>query len=278
MSASASKSPQTHPQNAVTAPHVGKFLPLNTYSKIKKVIGVASGKGGVGKSLVTSCMAIMAQRKGYNVGILDADISGPTIPYSFGVTQKARVDKRGAYPELTYSGIRIMSVNLLLDDVEAPIMWGGAVVSTIVKQFWSEVCWGNLDVLFIDMPPGTGDIPQTIYGSIPLNGVIFVSTPQEMIQKIVMKAVNMATIFHVPVLGIVENMAYTICPDCGHSHAVFGKGGLMELCDELHVPLPAQIPFQPNTAHDCDNGVIERIDNAALFHATEKVLQKIGLN
>lgn len=262
-----------------TAPHNNEnFIPLNPHSSIKKVIGIASGKGGVGKSLVASCMAIMARRKGFNVGILDADISGPTIPYSFGVSQKARADERGVYPELTYSGIRIMSVNLLLDDAESPVMWDGAVVSTIVQQFWSAVYWGNLDVLFIDMPPGTGDIPQTIYDSIPLDGVIFVSTPQEMIQKIVMKAVNMARVCHVPVLGIVENMAYTVCPDCGHSHSVFGKGKLMELCDILRVPLLAQIPFDPNTSRYCDDGVIERIENASFFHATSQVLKKIGLD
>ncbi len=254
------------------------FLPLNRHSSIQKVVGIASGKGGVGKSFVTSCMAIMARRRGYRVGILDADISGPTIPYSFGVKRKARVDQRGVYPELTYSGIRIMSVNLLLDNTESPVMWGGEVVSNMVGQFWSDVYWGQLDVLFIDMPPGTGDIPQAIYQSLPLNGVIFVSTPQEMIQKIVMKAVNMALLSHVPVLGMVENMAYTVCPDCGHRHSVFGKRGLDELCAELDIPLLAQIPFDNNSSRYCDSGVIERINNAALFGAAGEVLEAIGLS
>jgi len=274
-------SPKTNAPNVVqsdsSASNRKDFISLNRYSAIKKVVGIASGKGGVGKSLVTSILAIMARRKGLNVGILDADISGPTIPYSFGVHRKARANQVGVYPEMSHSGIRIMSVNLLLDDTEAPVMWGGEVVSTVVKQFWSDVFWGELDVLFVDMPPGTGDIPLTIYQSLPLDGVIFVTTPQEMIQRIVLKAIRMAEYYEIPILGLVENMSHTVCPDCGHRHAVFGKGGLMEFCEEFNLPLLAQIPFDCNTSRFCDGGVIERLNNTALFDVTGEILNQLGL-
>ena len=275
-------SPQMNAPNVVqhksSAASRKDFIALNRYSSIKKVVGIASGKGGVGKSLVTSSLAIMARRKGLSVGILDADISGPTIPYSFGIHRKARANQSGVYPEMSHSGIRIMSINLLLDDTEAPVMWGGEVVSTVVKQFWSDVFWGELDVLFIDMPPGTGDIPLTICQTFPLDGIIFVTTPQEMIQKIVLKAINMAKYHEIPILGMVENMAYTVCPDCGHRHTVFGKGSLMEFCEEPDLPLLAQIPFDCNTSRFCDGGVIERLNNTALFDVTGEILKKIGLS
>ena len=229
-------------------------------SHIKKVIGVCSGKGGVGKSMVTALLAILAQRRGMKVGILDADITGPSIPKAFGITRHAMANELGILPEETHMNIKVMSINLLLEDVNQPVVWRGPVVAGAVTQFWTDVVWGDLDVLFIDMPPGTGDVPLTVYQSIPLDGNVIVTTPQSLVQMVVGKAQKMAEMLNVPILGFVENMSSVKCPDCGKVIPLFGDGqGLEKAAAEMGLPVLAKLPMDANIAALCDSGEIERV-------------------
>ena len=238
--------------------------PMNRFSNIKKVIGVVSGKGGVGKSLVTCLLASKAHKAGLKVGILDADVTGPSVPKSFGITSKALQNDNGLLPTITESGIKMMSINLLLEDVNAPVVWRGPVISGVIQQFWSDVCWGELDYLFVDMPPGTGDVALTVFQSLPVDGIVIVSTPQDLVKMIVNKAYNMAGLMNVPVLGLVENMSYYICPDCGKKHSIFGESQIDETAAELNVPVLAKLPIDPENAKLVDAGRVEDIKAAEL--------------
>ncbi len=245
---------------------------LNQYSQIKKVVAVSSGKGGVGKSSVTAMLAVMMARRGYKVGILDADITGPSIPKAFGINRKARGNELGILPEEGHMNIKIMSINLLLEDETQPVVWRGPVVAGAVKQFWTDVVWGELDVLFIDMPPGTGDIPLTVYQSIALDGNLIVTTPQSLVQMVVGKAQKMAGMLHVPILGFVENMSSVKCPDCGKKIPLFGDGkALDEAAKALGVPVLARLPMDAQIAALCDAGEIERVVCDELAGAVDAV-------
>ncbi len=234
--------------------------PLNQYSAIKKVVAVSSGKGGVGKSSVTAMLAVMMARRGYKVGVLDADITGPSIPKAFGITRRAMANELGILPEETHMNIKVMSINLLLEDENQPVVWRGPVVAGAVTQFWTDVVWGELDVLFIDMPPGTGDVPLTVYQSIPLDGNVIVTTPQSLVQMVVGKAHKMADMLNVPVLGFVENMSSVKCPDCGKVIPLFGDGlGLEKAAAEMGLSVLAKLPMDANIAALCDSGEIERV-------------------
>ncbi|MBZ4666605.1 Mrp/NBP35 family ATP-binding protein [Mahella sp.] len=243
----------------------------NELNSIKKVIGVVSGKGGVGKSLVTAMLSILMSRKGYSTGILDADITGPSIPKMFGIARKAQASEMGIFPEKTRNDIRIMSINLLLEQADAPVIWRGPLLASAVKQFWTDVIWGDLDFLFIDMPPGTGDIPLTIFQSIPLNGVVIVTSPQELVSMIVKKAYNMAKQMNIPVLGVVENMSYVKCPDCGKEIKLFGESNLTETAKELGIDVLGRVPIDPIMAQLADKGEFERFNNDYLKDAADKI-------
>ena len=232
----------------------------NPGSRVKKVIGVVSGKGGVGKSLVTSLLATAVAREGKQAGILDADITGPSIPRMFGIRGMALGDENGIYPAETEKGMRIMSINLLLENDTDPVVWRGPVIAGAVKQFWTDVVWGDVDFLFVDMPPGTGDVPLTVFQSLPVDGIVVVTSPQELVGMIVGKAVKMAEMLHVPVLGIVENMAYFECPDCHKQHRIFGESHIEELMQQYQIPAGAQLPIQPDFARLSDEGKIEEAD------------------
>lgn len=227
---------------------------LNKYSSIKHVIGVVSGKGGVGKSFVTGQMAAMMVRDGYKVGILDADITGPSIPKMYGVHGPAYGDDKGSYPIEAFDGTKIMSINLLLDDEEAPVIWRGPVIANAVKQFWTDVVWGDLDYLFVDMPPGTGDVPLTVFQSLPVDGVVIVTSPQDLVSMIVKKAYNMASMMNVPVLGIVENYSYMKCPHCGEKISVFGESNIDKVAAGLGLPVLGKLPIDPSYAKKEDEG------------------------
>lgn len=244
---------------------------LNMYSSIKNVIGVVSGKGGVGKSFVTSMLAVLLSRKGYNVGILDADITGPSIPKMFGITGKAKGNDLGIIPEHTHNNIQVMSVNLLLEQEDDPVIWRGPILANTVKQFWSEVIWGELDYLFIDMPPGTGDVPLTVFQSIPLDGVVIVTSPQDLVSMIVKKAYNMAKKMNIPVLGLVENMSFLKCPDCGKEINLFGESKLEEISKEIGVDILGKIPIDPKIAQLVDEGEFERFDCDCLANAAKQI-------
>ncbi len=232
----------------------------NAYSAIKKVVAVSSGKGGVGKSSVTAMLAVLMARRGYKVGILDADITGPSIPKAFGITGRARGSEIGILPAETHMNIKVMSVNLLLEDPNQPVVWRGPVLAGAVKQFWSEVVWGELDVLFIDMPPGTGDVPLTVYQSLPLDGNVIVSTPQSLVQMVVEKAHKMADMLNIPILGMVENMSHVVCPDCGKKISVFGDDtALTEAVEKMGSKILARLPIDTRVAQLCDKGEIERV-------------------
>lgn len=233
---------------------------LNEFSHIKKVVAVSSGKGGVGKSSVTSLLAVMMARRGYKVGVLDADITGPSIPRAFGLTQKAQGADIGILPAETHMNIKVMSINLLLEDETQPVVWRGPVLAGAVTQFWTDVVWGDLDVLFIDMPPGTGDVPLTVYQSLPVDATVVVSTPQSLVQMVVGKAKTMADLLHIPVIGMVENMSYLRCPDCGKQITLFGEeNGLNQAAEQMGVPLLAKLPMDAQVARLCDEGEIERV-------------------
>ena len=243
----------------------------NELTSIKNVIGVVSGKGGVGKSLVTGMLSVLMRRKGYNTGILDADITGPSIPKMFGLTGKAQGSELGLFPEKTPDGIRIMSINLLLDQTDAPVIWRGPLLAGTVKQFWTDVIWGDLDFLFIDLPPGTGDVPLTVFQSIPLNGIVIVTSPQELVSMIVKKAYNMARQMDIPVLGAVENMSYVKCPDCGKEIRIFGEGRLTETGKELGIEVLGRVPIDPDMARLADEGKFERFNNDYLTDAAAHI-------
>lgn len=248
--------------------------PANQLSNIKKVIGVVSGKGGVGKSMVTSLLAVAMKNKGKEVAVLDADITGPSIPKAFGVTGRAEGNDLGIFPAVTEKGIKLMSINLLLEDAEAPVVWRGPVIAGAVKQFWSEVIWNDVDYMFVDCPPGTGDVPLTVFQSLPLDGIIIVTSPQDLVSMIVKKAYKMAELMNIPVLGIVENMSYIECPDCKKKVRLFGEGKSQSVAEELGVPLLAEMPINPDLAVMVDNGNIERADTSVLSKAVE-VLEKL---
>ncbi len=238
--------------------------PMNAASNIKKVIGVVSGKGGVGKSFVTASLACAMKRAGFRVGIMDADITGPSIPKMFGVHGQVYGSEEGMVPMETAGGMKIMSINLLLDDEEAPVIWRGPVIAGVVKQFWNETVWGDIDYLFVDMPPGTGDVPLTVFQSLPVDGIVIVTSPQELVQMIVKKAYNMAEMMHIPVLGAVENFSYLECPDCGRKISLFGESNIDAVAEELHIPVFGKLPLNPDNAARVDAGEFEQIELAGM--------------
>ena len=244
---------------------------LNPNSTVKKVIAVVSGKGGVGKSTVTSMLAVAMNKAGKRVGILDADITGPSAPTAFGVTECQGANDHGLYPALTRDGIQVMSINLLLDDATAPVVWRGPVIAGAVKQFWTDVIWEDVDYLFVDMPPGTGDVPLTVFQSLPVDGIVIVTSPQDLVSMIVAKAVKMANMMHIPVLGFVENYSYLECPDCGKKINVFGESKLDEIAETFNLPVLARLPIDPKVAQSYDNGQMEDVDTSNL----EKVLEAV---
>jgi Mrp family chromosome partitioning ATPase len=230
---------------------------LNEYSNIKKVISVVSGKGGVGKSSITSMLAVAMQRLGYNVAILDADVTGPSIPKAFGIKDKVKSGEFGLYPIKSKTGIGIMSINLLLKNETDPVIWRGPILGNTVKQFWTDVVWGDVDYMFIDMPPGTGDVPLTVFQSLAVDGIIIVTSPQELVSMIVSKAVKMAEMMHIPVLGLVENMSYFKCPDNGKEYKVFGESHISEIAEKHDLKVLATLPIDPKISAACDKGMIE---------------------
>lgn len=244
--------------------------PTGEFNNIKNVIAVVSGKGGVGKSMVTSMLAVELRRKGYNVGILDADITGPSIPKSFGIKTKAMQNEIGILPAETETGIKVISVNMMLKETDAPVIWRGPVIAGAVKQFWHDVVWGELDYLLVDCPPGTGDVPLTVFQSLPLNGIVIVTSPQDLVSLIVKKAYNMAQMMNIPVIGMVENMSYVVCPDCGKQFSVFG-GGSDSVAKEVGTELLAKMPIDVSLAQMVDNGSIEHFDGDFLKAAVEKI-------
>lgn len=243
----------------------------NSFNDIKKVIGVVSGKGGVGKSMVTSLMAVNMQRRGYKTAILDADITGPSIPKAFGTKEKATANELGIFPIKTKTGIGTMSVNNLLENDTDPVVWRGPVIAGTVKQFWTDVLWGDVDYMFVDMPPGTGDVPLTVFQSLPVDGIIVVTSPQELVSMIVGKAVKMAEMMNIPVLGLVENMSYFKCPDCGREYPVFGESRLEEVAKEYGVDVLGRLPIDPKLAAACDKGMIELFEGDWLDGAADKI-------
>ena len=245
--------------------------PANPYSHVNKVIAVVSGKGGVGKSMVTASLARMMREQGFSVGIMDADITGPSIPKMYGIHESAKGSDAGMFPCEAKDGTRIMSVNLLLEHEEDPVIWRGPVIAGVVKQFWTDVIWGDVDYMFVDMPPGTGDVPLTIFQSIPLDGIIIVTSPQELVGMIVEKAVNMAEAMHIPVLGIVENYSYLKCPDCGKKISVFGESHIDEIAEELGVPVLGKMPIDPVLAEAVESEKFYESDNQYLSGAVNKL-------
>ena len=244
---------------------------LNPKSTVNKVIAVVSGKGGVGKSTVTAMLAVAMARQGKRVGVLDADITGPSAPTAFGVTECQGANEDGLYPALTRGGIQVMSINLLLDNPADPVVWRGPVIAGAVKQFWTDVIWENVDYLFVDMPPGTGDVPLTVFQSLPVDGIVIVTSPQDLVSMIVSKAVKMAEMMHIPVLGFVENYSYLECPDCGKRINVFGQSHLDELAAKFGLPVLARLPIDPAVAQAYDNGMMETVNTDALAQVVEAV-------
>ena len=244
---------------------------MNAYSDIKHVIGVVSGKGGVGKSFVTASLAVKMAKAGYKVGILDADITGPSIPKMFGAHGQVVGDDKGMYPYETKEGIKIISINLLMEDEEAPVVWRGPVIAGAVKQFWNEAVWGDVDYLFVDMPPGTGDVPLTVFQSLPVEGIVIVTSPQDLVRMIVKKAYNMAGQMDIPVLGIVENYSYLECPDCGRKISVFGESHIDEVAEELGVPVIGKMPIDASLAEAVENENFAEVSNDYLAEAVNKL-------
>ena len=246
---------------------------LHEGASVKKVIAVVSGKGGVGKSLVTSLLASEMQRRGYNAAVLDADITGPSIPKSFGVTEHARGTEEYLLPVMTHTGLQLMSINLILENETEPVVWRGPVIAGAVTQFWTDVLWTDVDYMFVDLPPGTGDVPLTVFQSLPIDGVVIVTTPQDLVGMIVAKAVNMANMMNVPVLGLVENMSYFKCPDCGKEHAIFGESKVEQIAKEFGIGHTARLPIDPVIAAMVDAGEVESVSGehiAALADYIEK--------
>ncbi len=244
---------------------------LHEKSSVKKVIAVVSGKGGVGKSTVTAMLAVAMARKGKRVGVLDADITGPSAPTAFGVRDCQGASEDGLYPALTRGGIQIMSINLLLESDTDPVVWRGPVIAGAVKQFWTDVIWEDVDYMFVDMPPGTGDVPLTVFQSLPVDGIIIVTSPQDLVSMIVSKAVKMAQMMHIPVLGFVENYSYLECPDCGKRINVFGKSRLDAVAKEFELPILARLPIDPKVADCYDHGMMETVDTSNLQGAVDAV-------
>ena len=244
---------------------------LNPHSTVKKVIAVVSGKGGVGKSTVTSLLAVAMARQGKNVGVLDADITGPSAPTAFGVTECQGANEDGLFPALTKGGIQVMSINLLLDNPADPVVWRGPVIAGAVKQFWTDVIWEDVDYMFVDMPPGTGDVPLTVFQSLPVDGIVIVTSPQDLVSMIVAKAVKMANMMHIPVLGFVENYAYLECPDCGKKINVFGASHLDEVAEKFNLPILARLPIDPAVAEACDNGAVETLNTDKVAGVIEAI-------
>jgi Mrp family chromosome partitioning ATPase len=248
---------------------------MNPDSDIRHVIGVVSGKGGVGKSFVTASLAVQMAKAGYKVGIMDADITGPSIPKMFGVHGQVVGDERGMLPAETPEGIKMISINLLMEDEEAPVVWRGPVIAGVVKQFWNETVWGDLDYLFVDMPPGTGDVPLTVFQSLPVDGIVIVTSPQELVQMIVKKAYNMANLMHIPVLGVIENFSYLKCPDCGKEIPLFGESHLEEVAAGMQLPVLGRLPLDPAYAKAADAGEFYGINNPYLDEAV-RILKSIS--
>lgn len=250
------------------------IAPLNKNSTITHVYAIMSGKGGVGKSSVTANLAVAMAKKGYRVGIMDADITGPSIPKAFGLNTRAVSDGESILPELTLHGIKVMSLNLLLENPADPVVWRGSLVGGVVKQFWSDVNWGELDYLFIDMPPGTGDVPLTVYQSIPVDGIVVVTSPQDLVSLIVTKAVRMADMMKKPILGVVENYSYFQCDKCGEKHYIFGQSNLEQVAKDLGIDVLAQIPMDPAMAEAMDKGAVEELEGGYLNAVADKILAK----
>ena len=242
---------------------------MNAHSNVKHVIGVVSGKGGVGKSFVTGSLANMMAAQGYKVGILDADITGPSIPKMYGLKGAAMANDEGIYPMITKNGIKVMSINLLLPTEDTPVIWRGPVLANMVKQFWTDVIWGDVDYLFVDMPPGTGDVPLTAFQSLPIEGIVIVTSPQDLVKMIVKKAFNMAEMMKIPVLGIVENYSYVKCPDCGKEIKVFGESHIDEIAAELKVPVLGKMPIDVKLAELADSGLFSKIENEYITAAAD---------
>lgn len=250
---------------------------MHQLSKINKVIGIVSGKGGVGKSLVTSMLASTMNRRGFHTAILDADITGPSIPKAFGIQEKARASETALIPVKSRTGIDIMSMNLLLENETDPVIWRGPVIAGAVKQFWTDVIWKDVDMMFIDMPPGTGDVPMTVFQSIKVDGIIIVTSPQELVSMIVSKAVNMAKMMEIPIIGLVENMAYFKCPNCEKKYSIFGDSHINDIAQEYNLNILAQLPIDPAIANACDQGMIESVEGD-WFGEVADLLEKDVLN
>lgn len=266
------------PESCSSCEHAGSCpskmdlkVPANEYTHVKKVIGVVSGKGGVGKSMVTASLARMMREKGYSVGILDADITGPSIPKMYGIHEHAVGNELGMFPCIAKDETRIMSVNLLLDSEDTPVIWRGPIIAGVVKQFWNEVLWGDLDYLFVDMPPGTGDVPLTVFQSLPLDGVVIVSSPQDLVQMIVKKAYYMARQMDIPILGIVENFSYLECPDCKKKISVFGESHVEEIAKELNIDVLGKMPIDPKLAEMVEQEKFYEVHHDYLKDAIDKL-------
>lgn len=245
--------------------------PLHEGAAVGRVIAVVSGKGGVGKSIVTAMLAVLLKRRGYNTAVLDADITGPSIPKVFGIKERAQASEFGLLPAKSKFGTDIMSVNMLLENEEDPVVWRGPIIAGTVKQFWTDVIWSDVDFMFVDMPPGTGDVPLTVFQSLPLDGIIVVTSPQELVSMIVAKAVNMAKLMDIPILGVVENMSYVECPDCGKKILVFGESHVEEAAKKYNLQVLGKIPMTPDLARVCDQGVIELFEGDWLDHAADVI-------
>lgn len=245
--------------------------PANRYSHVKKVIGVVSGKGGVGKSFVTSYLSVLLKKKGYETAILDADITGPSIPKAFNIHQKVSANELGIFPGCSEDGMKVMSVNLLLNSEDSPVIWRGPIIAGTVKQFWTEVVWGDVDYMFVDMPPGTGDVPLTVFQSIPLDGIIIVTSPQELVSMIVSKAVKMAQAMEIPILGLIENYSYMECGKCGEKMSVFGESHVEEIASKYQVPVLAKLPLDSKIAKAMDAGMIEKLEGNWLDDAVSYI-------
>lgn len=245
---------------------------LNEHSTVSKVIGIVSGKGGVGKSLVTSLLATYINRKGFEAAILDADITGPSIPKVFGIKEKAFANELGAIPGLSQKGIKVMSSNMILENDTDPVIWRGPVIANMVKQFWTDVNWGDVDYMFVDMPPGTGDVPLTVFQSLPIDGIVIVTSPQDLVSMIVAKSIKMAKMMNVPVLGIVENMSYTTCPDCGKKIEIFGSSKIADIASQYEIENFARMPINPKIASLTDQGELEDLEENYLENIVNKIM------
>lgn len=245
---------------------------LNKKSKVKKVIAVMSGKGGVGKSLVTSKLAVEMTRRGYKAAIMDADITGPSIPQAFNLHGQIYADENKLmFPSITASGIQVISINLMIDDETKPVVWRGPIIADMVSQFWTDVYWEDVDYMFVDMPPGTGDVPLTVFQNLPVDGVVIVTSPQDLVSMIVSKAVHMVETMHLPILGIVENMSYFKCPECGHIHSIFGESHIDNIASKYHITTISKLPVDPKISQLVDQGKAEALDNKELYNLIDKI-------